>query len=83
MAADGGTDVSKHEMPVLTALSRAFHWQRLLDEGRVVSGSEIVRHGGPHQTTVNEHQERLFGRMDGVDSAPVASVDRKPSRASR
>ncbi len=120
--ADGGAEAPKHEMPVLTPLSRAFHWQRLLDEGRVASGSEIARSEGLHPTTVNEllrltllsprvvrallageqprtlsliwlknnevpwswdDQERLFGRMDGFDSAPVADVDREPPRASR
>ncbi|WP_395141898.1 hypothetical protein [Schlegelella aquatica] len=119
---DGGAEAVKHEAPILTALSRAFHWQRLLDEGRVASGSEIARREGLHPTTVNEllrltllspavvrallagkqprtlsliwlknhevpwswdDQERLFGRMDGFDSAPVAGVDREPPRASR
>lgn len=43
-----------HDAPILTALSRAFHWQRLLDEGRVKSGTEIARREGLHHTTVNE-----------------------------
>jgi hypothetical protein len=47
-------DAPKHEAPIPTALSRAFHWQRLLDEGRVASGSEIARREGLHPTTVNE-----------------------------
>ena len=51
---DGGAETAKHEAPILTALSRAFHWQRLLDEGRVASGSEIARRAGLHPTTVNE-----------------------------
>ena len=118
---DGGVEAPKHAMPVLTVLSRAFYWQRLLDAGRVASGSEIARREGLHPTTVNEllrltllspavvrallagrqprtlsliwlknnevpwswdDQERLFGRMDGFDSAPVAGVDREPPRAS-
>lgn len=37
---EGGAETAKHEAPILTALSRAFHWQRLLDGGRVASGSE-------------------------------------------
>lgn len=49
-----GVDAPTHEAPILTALSRAFHWQRLLDEGRVASGSEIARREGLHPTTVNE-----------------------------
>lgn len=51
---DGGAATAKHEAPILMALSRAFHWQRLLDEGRVASGSEIARREGLHPTTVNE-----------------------------
>jgi hypothetical protein len=43
-----------HDAPMLTALSRAFHWQRLIDEGRVKSGTEIARREGLHHTTVNE-----------------------------
>ena len=42
------------EMPLLTALSRAFYWQWLLDEGRLESGSEIARREGLHPSTVNE-----------------------------
>jgi hypothetical protein len=51
---DGGSETAKPEAPILTALSRAFQWQRLLDEGRVASGSEIARRKGLHPTTVNE-----------------------------
>lgn len=45
---------ARHEAPILTALSRACHWQRLLDEGRVAGGSEIARREGLHPTAVNE-----------------------------
>ena len=38
---------------MLVALSRAYHWQRLLDAGVVDSGSDIARREGLHQTTVN------------------------------
>ena len=44
----------EHDAPMLTALSKAFHWQRLIDEGIVSSGSDIARREGLHQTTVNE-----------------------------
>lgn len=40
--------------PLQVALSRAFHWQRLIDEGRVGSGSEIAKLEGLHHSTVNE-----------------------------
>jgi hypothetical protein len=39
---------------MFTALAKAFHWQCLLDEGVVKSGSEIVRREGLHPTSVNE-----------------------------
>ncbi|WP_265287321.1 hypothetical protein [Verminephrobacter eiseniae] len=44
----------QYEAPILAALSKAFHWQRLLDDGTVESGSEIARKEGLHPTTVNE-----------------------------
>ena len=44
----------EHHTPILTALSRAYHWQRLLDEGRVSSGAEIARQEGLNPTTVWE-----------------------------
>lgn len=49
-----GDKMPEHDAPILTALSRAFHWQRLIDEGVVSSGSDIARREGLHQTTVNE-----------------------------
>ena len=77
------------EMPVLTALSRAFHWQRLTLLSPAVVGALLA---GRQPRTLSliwlknnevprswDDQERLFGRMDGFDSAPVAGVDREPS----
>ena len=52
--AAAGDKIPEHDAPILTALSRAFHWQRLIDEGIVSSGSDIARREGLHQTTVNE-----------------------------
>ena len=43
----------EHDASMLVALSRAYHWQRLLDAGAVDSGSDIARREGLHQTTVN------------------------------
>lgn len=40
--------------PMLVALSRAFYWQQLLDDGVIASGSEIAKREGPHHSTVNE-----------------------------
>lgn len=45
---------SNLDAPLLVALSRAFYWQRLLDEGRVASGTEIAKLEGLHHSTVNE-----------------------------
>ena len=52
--AAAGDKMPEHDAPILTALSRAFHWQRLIDEGIVSSGSDIARREGLHQTTMNE-----------------------------
>ena len=43
----------EHDASMLVALSRAYHWQRLIDAGVVDSGSDIARREGLHQTTVN------------------------------
>ena len=44
---------AEHNASMLVALSRAYHWQRLIDAGTVDSGSDIARREGLHQTTVN------------------------------
>ncbi len=40
--------------PLLVALTRAFSWQQLLNDGVVGSGSEIAQREGLHHSTVNE-----------------------------
>ena len=45
---------TQHDQPLLVALTRAFYWQHLLDEGVVDSGSEIAQREGLHHSTVNE-----------------------------
>ena len=52
--AAAGDKMPEHDAPILTALSKAFHWQRLLDEGIASSGSDIARREGLNQSTVNE-----------------------------
>ena len=52
-AATSGDRMPDHDASILVALSRAYHWQRLIDDGIVNSGSDIARHEGLHQTTVN------------------------------
>jgi hypothetical protein len=53
-AAASADKVPTHDAPILKALARAFHWQRLIDEGIVNSGAEIARQEGVNATTVNE-----------------------------
>ena len=52
--AAAGDKMPEHDAPILTALSRAFHWQRLIDDGILKSGSDIARQEGLNQSTVNE-----------------------------
>ncbi|MHA6896903.1 hypothetical protein ACQUJT_22910 [Ralstonia pseudosolanacearum] len=49
-----GTATGQHDRPLLAALTRAFYWQQLLDDGVVGSGSEIAKREGLHHSTVNE-----------------------------
>ena len=42
------------DMTLMNALSKAFHWQRLLDRGIVHSGTEIARKENTDLATVNE-----------------------------
>lgn len=43
-----------HDTTFPEGLGRAFHWQRLIDEGVVKGGREIARREGLHPSTVNE-----------------------------
>jgi hypothetical protein len=49
-----GKLTTQYDPPLLVALTRAFYWQQLLDEGVVASGSEIAQREGLHHSTVNE-----------------------------
>ncbi len=49
-----GKTAIQHDQPLLVALTRAFYWQQLLDDGVVASGSDIARQEGLHHSTVNE-----------------------------
>lgn len=42
------------DRPLLAALTRAFYWQHLLDDGVVASGTDIAKREGLHPSTVNE-----------------------------
>ena len=53
-AATSTDPAADHHGPILTALSRGYHWQRLIDEGIVKSGSDIARQEGLNQSSVNE-----------------------------
>lgn len=45
---------TQHDQPLLVALTRAFYWQQLLDDGVVASGSEVAQREGLHHSSVNE-----------------------------
>ena len=49
-----GKVASQIDQPLLVALTRAFYWQQLLDDGVVGSGSDIAQREGLHHSTVNE-----------------------------
>lgn len=49
-----GKVTTQHDQPLLMALTRAFYWQHLLDDGVVASGSEIAQREGLQHSTVNE-----------------------------
>lgn len=49
-----GKVASQHDQPLLVALTRAFYWQQMIDDGVVGSGSEIAQREGLHHSTVNE-----------------------------
>ena len=49
-----GKVAAQHDQPLLVALTRAFYWQQLIDDGVVGSGSEIAQREGLHHSTVNE-----------------------------
>lgn len=49
-----GKVATQHDQPLLVALTRAFYWQQLIDDGVVGSGSEIALREGLHHSTVNE-----------------------------
>ena len=49
-----GKVASRIDQPLLVALTRAFYWQQLLDDGMVGSGSEIAQRERLHHSTVNE-----------------------------
>lgn len=49
-----GKGVTQIDQPLLVALTWAFRWQQLLDDGVVGSGSEIAQRDGLHHSTVNE-----------------------------
>ena len=66
---NGNSGGSQHDNPLQVALSRAFHWRRLIDEGRVGSGSEIAKLEGLHHSTVNE-----LLRLTLLEPATIQSI---------
>lgn len=64
-----GKAVAQIDKPLLVALTRAFYWQQLLDDGVVGSGSEIAQREGLHHSTVNE-----LLRLALLDPAIIQSI---------
>jgi hypothetical protein len=53
---------------LLLALSRAFYWARLIDEGVVASGSEIAIKEGLEASTVNERLRMTLLSPENIES---------------
>lgn len=49
-----GKVATQIDQPLLVALTRAFYWQQLLDDGVVGSGSDIAQREGLDRSTVDE-----------------------------
>jgi hypothetical protein len=49
-----GRSVVYHDSPMQVALSKAFYWQRLIEDGMVTNGTEIAKLEGLHHSSVNE-----------------------------
>ena len=67
--ATSGVVDAHFDQPLITALTRAFYWQQLIDDGVVVSGSDIAKREGLHHSTVNE-----LLRLTLLDPAIIKSI---------
>lgn len=65
----------EHDASMLVALSRAYHWQRLLDAGVVDSGSDIARRGG----LAPDDGERAAAPHAAVANAGAGHSQRAPA----
>ena len=54
MSAQHASPAGRPDTTLLTALAKAFHWQRLIDMGLCKSGTEIAKREGLDLTVVNE-----------------------------
>ena len=62
---------------LMRALGLAHHWQRLLDDGTMASGSDIARAEGLHHSTVNELLRLTLLAPDLID---MLLAGRQPRR---
>lgn len=53
-SAPHASQMGRPDTTLLTALVKAFHWQRLIDQGLCKSGTEIAKREGLDLTVVNE-----------------------------
>lgn len=66
-----------HDSTLINGLARALHWQRLLDDGTMASGSDIARAEGLHHSTVNELLRLTLLAPDLID---LLLAGRQPRR---
>ena len=64
-----GKVATQHDQPLLVALTQAFCWHQLIDDGVVGSGSEVAQREGLLHSTVNE-QLRLTLLEPAVACSP-------------
>jgi hypothetical protein len=57
------------DQPLLVALTRAFYWQQLLDDGVADSDREIAQREGLHHSTVDE-----LSRLTLLESVNIQSI---------
>jgi hypothetical protein len=71
-----GKMATQHDQPLLVALTRAFYWQKLIDDGVVGSGSEIAQREGLHHSTVNELLRLTLLEPAVIQSIPAGQQPR-------
>ena len=69
----------EQDRPLLKALGRGIYWQQLIDNGTVVSGTEIAEREGIHRSTVNDLLRLALLAPDIVQAAYEGRLPRAVS----